>query len=148
MADNEEEHHNQHNQEEEEHEEEVGQEEEEEEDEENEDEDQEVIEEAEEEDAENENNSDADSNFVSGVKESPEVVEADLQTRFISGYSQADRDRMATTGSSAQRRRGAGGFGYFLTRTAIADLETHHKQRWRNQLHDFIISAKYCMYRN
>jgi hypothetical protein len=46
--------------------------------------------------------------FVSGVKESPELVEEDMREQYEAGLSQSDRDALMAVGSSAQRRRGIG----------------------------------------
>lgn len=56
------------------------------------------------------NDDDESDKFVSGMKESPEVVEANLQEQFESEIPQADREALRASGESArERRRGSQG---------------------------------------
>jgi hypothetical protein len=40
--------------------------------------------------------------FVSGVKESPELVEKEIREKYEAGLSQSDREALIAVGSSAQ----------------------------------------------
>src|SRR5271154_707862 len=54
------------------------------------------------------NGDDESDKFVSGVKESPELVEASMRDQYYSGISEFDQENLEAAGSSARdRRRGS-----------------------------------------
>ena len=65
----------------------------------------EVEEEEQSEEGEAADNDDESDKFVSGVKESPELVEESLRSEYYSGISEKDRENLTAVGTSAQERK-------------------------------------------